>query len=206
VVELEEHKADKAGKSDKADKGNDNYKPEDEAAYRKLGPVREKEDWTRYPYADPVFRDGRGPFQTVEERPISNKTDKYSYWWKVPNNMGYPSGELDARLSFPYDQSTGGKSYNAFWGGGDRIDSIAQQHKELDRWWNDDGSRPRSGEDKDYADFWCPPSSILPMPSQSRLPLPLPLPLPPSVPLAIISRVSVAADAADKQPETRDRQ
>ena len=86
-------------------------------------------------------------------RSVDNVTDKYSYWWKVPNNMGYPTKELDARLTWPFDQRVGGRSYNTFWGGSD---SIAQQKAKAAAWFADDEeSKPSDGVERgEYEDFW----------------------------------------------------
>uniref|UniRef100_A0A7S0H959 Uncharacterized protein n=1 Tax=Hanusia phi TaxID=3032 RepID=A0A7S0H959_9CRYP len=95
--------------------------------------------WERYPYGDlNAYIDGGSVFNNVdldfevgkegwtgrfpEDEPEDAKVnDRYSYFWPVENGMGYPEDELPARRTYEFDVSSGGRSYDRFWGGKDQI-------------------------------------------------------------------------------------
>ena len=48
------------------------------------------------------------------QEPREKGDARYSYFWPVENVMGYPDATLDARRTFDFDQSTGGKVFFFF--------------------------------------------------------------------------------------------
>ena len=127
-----------------------------------------KSDWTMYPYDVPSYADGDGLFsnhESAEDRatadadskPPAPGVDQFSFFWKVENPMGYPSGDLPARQTYTHDVTTGARSWESFWGGRDAIASDIEARGD----WFREAQRPASlpSDDRvDYDTFWGAPA------------------------------------------------
>ncbi|EKX53968.1 hypothetical protein GUITHDRAFT_160759 [Guillardia theta CCMP2712] len=107
--------------------------------------------WERYPYGDlNAYIDGGGVFNNADldfevgkegwtgkfpegEPEGAEIKDRYSYFWPVENGMGYPEDELPARRTYEFDVSSGGRSYDSFWGGKDQISDYLEKENDFFR-------------------------------------------------------------------------
>jgi hypothetical protein len=74
--------------------------------------------------------------------------DRYSYFWRTDNVMGYPEEDLPIRSTYEYDLTTGGKPYEHFWGG---EDAIAKDVRAVSDFFKDDRDTPEEGSNDKFA-------------------------------------------------------
>lgn len=74
--------------------------------------------------------------------------DRYSYFWRTDNVMGYPEKDLPIRSTYDYDVTTGGQPYDRFWGG---EDSISKDVRGVSDFFKDDRDTPEAGSNDKYA-------------------------------------------------------
>ena len=74
--------------------------------------------------------------------------DRYSYFWRTDNVMGYPEKDLPIRSTYEYDVTTGGKPYERFWGG---EDAIAKDVRGVSDFFKNDNDTPEAGSNEKFA-------------------------------------------------------
>ena len=78
--------------------------------------------------------------------------NRYSYFWRTDNVMGYPEKDLPVRSTYEHDVTTGGTPYEHFWGG---EDAIAKDVRGVSDFFKGDNDTPSAGSNDKYAmDTW----------------------------------------------------
>ena len=94
--------------------------------------------------------DGKAEKKELDEQ--GKGSNRYSYFWRTDNVMGYPEEDLPIRSTYEYDVTTGGKPYERFWGG---EDAIAKDVRGVSDFFKNDKDTPEAGSNDKFAmDKW----------------------------------------------------